>query len=116
VTRSTVRAARRERLCVIALALLTAALFGFTSLEITAAGWFYGDGADHWPLARQRPWSILYRAAPWLSALLVLGGVAALGASGDIRVSDLTRTGVLRHARLRLDLHTGGGQVQLPQP
>jgi hypothetical protein len=33
---------------------------------------------------------------------------------GDIRVSDLTRAGVVRERRPQLDLHTDRGYVQLP--
>jgi hypothetical protein len=33
---------------------------------------------------------------------------------GDIRVSDTTRTGVVRDRRVQLDLHTDRGHVQLP--
>ncbi len=57
-------------------------LFASGSLDIAAARWFYRPAAaDHWPLARQLPWSLVYRAASWITATLVLGAVAVFAAS-----------------------------------
>jgi lipid A 4'-phosphatase len=76
------RPGRREGLCLLAAALLTALLFASGTLDIAAARWFYrADAADHWPLARQFPWPLLYRAATWITASLVIMGLAALAAS-----------------------------------
>jgi lipid A 4'-phosphatase len=76
------RAGRPEALALLAIALLTAAVFAGGALDIGMARWFYRPGAaDHWPLARQLPWSILYRAATWVTAALVIVGLAALAAS-----------------------------------
>jgi lipid A 4'-phosphatase len=69
---------RQERWCLLAAALLTVAVFATGTLDIVAARWFYRpDAFDHWPLARQFPWLILYRAAPWITAALVTVGLAA---------------------------------------
>jgi membrane-associated PAP2 superfamily phosphatase len=66
----------------VALALLTAGLFATGTLDIALARGFYRpDAADHWPLARELPWSLLYRAAPGVTATLVVAGLAALAAS-----------------------------------
>jgi lipid A 4'-phosphatase len=71
-----------ESLCLVAIALLTTLLFASGSLDIAAARWFYRPAAaDHWPLARQLPWSLLYRAASWITATLVIGALAAFAAS-----------------------------------
>ena len=76
------REGRREAVCLAAIALLTAGLFASGSLDIAVAGLFYSPGpADHWPLARELPWSLLYRAAPWVTATLVIAGLAGLAAS-----------------------------------
>ena len=76
------REGRREALCLLAVAVLTATLFAGGALDIAVARAFYHRGPlDHWPLARQLPWSLLYRAAPWVTATLVTAGLAALAAS-----------------------------------
>jgi membrane-associated PAP2 superfamily phosphatase len=63
----------------IALAVAVTVLFAVTPLDIAAARAFYRPNAlDHWPLARELPWSVLYRLAPWITAALVLSGLAAL--------------------------------------
>ncbi len=62
-------------------ALAVTLLFGFSSLDIAAARWFYRPaGTDHWPLAAQAPWPLLYRATPWVTASLVIAGLAMLAA------------------------------------
>jgi membrane-associated PAP2 superfamily phosphatase len=73
---------RREAVCLVAIALLTAALFASGALDIAIASVFYRpETADHWPLAHELPWSLLYHAAPWVTGTLVLVGLAALAAS-----------------------------------
>jgi lipid A 4'-phosphatase len=69
-------------LCLVAIALLTAAVFASGTLDIDVARWFYRPGgADNWPLARQLPWSLLYRSATWITAALVIVGLATLAGS-----------------------------------
>jgi membrane-associated PAP2 superfamily phosphatase len=76
------REARREAVCLAAVALLTAGLFASGTLDIAIARVFYrAETGAHWPLAYQLPWSLLYRAAPWATAVLVVMGLAALAAS-----------------------------------
>lgn len=66
-------------LVLIGLAVAVTVLFAATPLDVAAARIFYRpDPLDHWPLARELPWSVLYRLAPWLTAILVLTGLAAL--------------------------------------
>lgn len=73
---------RREAFWLLGLALATTALFASGTLDIDAAGWFYQRaGADHWPLAQRGPWPLVYRVAPWLTAVLVSAALAALAAS-----------------------------------
>lgn len=68
---------RREAGCLLGAAVATAVLFAPGTLDIAAALWFFRpDAIEHWPLARQFPWLILYRAAPWITAAIL---VAALG-------------------------------------
>jgi lipid A 4'-phosphatase len=76
------RRRRIEAAALGALALLALALFASGTVDIAAARWFYRAGAaDHWPLARQLPWTLLYRAASCLTAALVIAALAALTAS-----------------------------------
>jgi lipid A 4'-phosphatase len=76
------RAGRYEAACWLAVALLTAGLFANGALDMAVAHAFYRpEPLDHWPLARQLPWSLLYRAAPWVTATLVILGLAGLAAS-----------------------------------
>jgi len=71
-----------ETLCLVATALLTVAVFAGGTLDIGMARWFYRpEAADHWPLARQLPWSLLYRSASWITAALVITGLVALAMS-----------------------------------
>ena len=73
---------RREAVCLAAIALLTAGLFASGALDIAIARVFYRSApADHWPLAHELPWSLLYRAAPAVTATLVLAALTALAAS-----------------------------------
>jgi lipid A 4'-phosphatase len=73
--------ARRELAWLLGLAVVATLIFAVTPLDVAAARLFYRPGAlDRWPLARQLPWSVLYRLAPWITASLVLAGLAALAA------------------------------------
>src|SRR5262249_17281468 len=73
----------------------TAAVFSLTRLDIVAARAFYRPGQpDPWPLAHRFPWSALYGAAPWITASLVLAGLAALGAGALRGPGTLRQTGV----------------------
>lgn len=68
--------------CLLVAALLTAAVFATGALDIAAVRWFFRPvGIDHWPLALEFPWLILYRAAPWITAALVTAGLVALALS-----------------------------------
>jgi lipid A 4'-phosphatase len=70
-----------EALILVALALLITALFAATPLDIAAERLFYRAAApDRWPLAGREPWSLLYAAAPWVTASLVIAGLALLAA------------------------------------
>ena len=63
------------------LAVVVTVLFAFSPLDIDVARVFYRSNAvEHWPLARRMPWSLLYAAAPWITASLVLIGLVALAA------------------------------------
>ena len=78
-------AARREGLpgiaLLVALAVAATVVFAATPLDLAAARIFYRSNVlDHWPLARELPWSALYRLAPWITASLVIAGLAALAA------------------------------------
>jgi lipid A 4'-phosphatase len=76
------------------LALVVTLVFDLSSLDIEAARVFYRpDAVDRWPFATQLPWSVLYRAAPWITASLVIAGFVALVA-GLARQQDSLR----RHA------------------
>jgi lipid A 4'-phosphatase len=76
------REGRLEAVCLIALALLIAGLFASGTLDIAVARAFYHrEPPDHWPRAHELPWSLLYRAAPWVTATLVIAGLAGLAAS-----------------------------------
>ncbi|HEY1874051.1 MAG TPA: phosphatase PAP2 family protein [Steroidobacteraceae bacterium] len=73
------REGRLEAVCLIALALLTAGLFASGALDIAVARAFYRpEPLEHWPLTQRLPWSLLYRAAPWVTATLVVAGLAGL--------------------------------------
>jgi lipid A 4'-phosphatase len=61
-------------------------LFGVTPLDIEVARWFYRvDAADHWALARQFPWPLLYGSASWITASLVVIAATALAAGQLLR-------------------------------
>ncbi len=70
-----------DALIALLLCVLATALFAGGGLDLAAARIFYrADGSNPWPLGGQMPWSLLYRMAPWITASLVLGGLAALAA------------------------------------
>lgn len=71
-----------EAICLVTIALATTVLFASGLIDIAIAGWFYRpDATEHWPLAHEFPWPLLYRAAPWITASLVVLSLAALAAS-----------------------------------
>jgi lipid A 4'-phosphatase len=75
------RWSRHELVVWLALAVAITLLFAVTPLDVAAGRVFYRpDALNHWPLANRLPWSILYRAAPWITASLVLGGLAGIAA------------------------------------
>src|SRR5438270_1792058 len=77
------------------LAVAATIVFAATPLDLAAARAFYRPGAlDPWPLARELPWSLLYRLAPWLTAFLVIAGLAALAAGVARGRGDWRRQGV----------------------
>ena len=76
----------RDFLLFIALCALATALFALTPLDIASVRVFYRpDDVNHWPFATRVPWSVLYRLAPWVTASLVLAGLAALAAGVALR-------------------------------
>ncbi len=73
---------RRAALWLLALAALVTLLFAVTPLDIQAARIFYRpQEPDHWPLAAELPWSVLYRLAPALTVTVVLAGLGWLAAA-----------------------------------
>ena len=90
------RQGRLEAVGLAAVALLTAGLFASGALDIAVARiFYYPEPLDHWPLARELPWSLLYRAAPWVTATLVIAALAALAASLPRARHDWRRAAVL---------------------
>jgi len=77
---------QREAWCLLAAALATGVVFATGTLDIAAARWFFRPGeSDRWPLAREFPWLIFYRAASWITAALILTGLAAFALSFTTR-------------------------------
>jgi lipid A 4'-phosphatase len=71
-----------EALCLAAVALAATVIFANGALDIAAArAFFRPDAADHWPLAREFPWLLLYKAASWITASLVVAGLGAFALS-----------------------------------
>ena len=67
------------------LAVLVTLVFAVSPLDIAAARLFFRpEAVDHWRLAKDLPWSVLYGAAPWLTASLVILGLVGL-AVGALR-------------------------------
>ena len=90
------REGRLEAVCLLALALLTAGLFASGALDIAVARAFYRpEPLDHWPLTHRLPWSLLYRAAPWVTATLVVAGLAGLALGFRSARRDWRRAAVL---------------------
>jgi len=92
---ASLRARRREWLPEAALltilAVIATLVFTFSALDIEAARLFYQPQTlDHWKLAKDLPWSLLYRAAPGITASLVVTGLIAL-AAGTLRRRNLWR-------------------------
>jgi lipid A 4'-phosphatase len=86
---------RTEAIVLIALAAAVTILFAATPLDLVAARFFYRPGAiDPWPLARQLPWSVLYELAPWVTASLVLAGLAGVAAGALTKRDDWRRQAV----------------------
>lgn len=84
-----------EAIVLVAIALFVTLLFAFSPLDIAAARVFFRpEAVDHWPLAKQPPWSMLYGAAPWITASLVIAGLATLGAGFVYRRGMWRRHGV----------------------
>jgi lipid A 4'-phosphatase len=80
-----------EAMLLVALAIVVTVLFAVTPLDVEAARFFYRpDSPDHWPLARQLPWSFLYELAPPITALLIILGVVGLVA-GYLRRREVWR-------------------------
>jgi membrane-associated PAP2 superfamily phosphatase len=89
-------AARAEAIGLLAVALLATALFASGALDIAAARAFYDpEPLDHWPLTHRLPWSLLYRAAPWATAVLVVAGLAGLALGRNSARPEWRRAAVL---------------------
>jgi len=89
-------AAGAEAIGLLAVALLAIGLFASGALDIAAARAFYDPvPPDHWPLTHRLPWSLLYRAAPWATATLVVAGLAGLALGGHGARPEWRRAAVL---------------------
>lgn len=87
---------RRGAILLLAAAIVSTALFAFTPLDLDAARLFYDPHSlNHWPLASRMPWIVLYRAAPWLTAGLLVWGLAALARGIAKRDDTLRRHGIV---------------------
>ena len=124
--------------CLLAAALVTAVVFATGTLDIAAARWFFRPAAaDHWPLAEEFPWRVLYHAAPWITALLILAGLAAFALSLTRRLRHWRGAAILvllavvigpglignavlkdhwRHPRPRDLIELGGSMGYVPSP
>jgi lipid A 4'-phosphatase len=70
---------RYDAIALVAIGALLTVLFVSTPLDLAVARFFYSpDATEHWPLGKQAPWSVLYRAAPWITAALMLAGLGVL--------------------------------------
>ncbi len=82
---------RREGLVLLGLAAVAAIVFTATPLDLAASRAFYHpDRPDPWSGSSWLPWALLYRAAPWITASLVLLGLLAT-AYGALRNRDAPR-------------------------
>jgi len=71
-----------ELVVLLTAALLTVVVFALTPLDLAVARAFYRPGAPNsWPLAERPLARLLYGAAPWVTASLVLVGLAMLATS-----------------------------------
>ena len=96
---------RAESICLVTIALVTAVTFASGFIDITIASWFYRpDAPDHWPLAQQLPWPVLYRAAPWITASLVILGLAALREGVTEAASVFKRRGLIEYRRGKIQI------------
>lgn len=127
-----------EAWCLTVAALATSLLFASGTLDTAAARWFFRpDAADHWPLAQRFPWIILYRAASWITASLLVAGLSALvlsltprrrhwrGAATLVLLSVVIGPGLIgnavlkdhwRHPRPRDVIELGGSMHYVPSP
>jgi membrane-associated PAP2 superfamily phosphatase len=70
---------RYDAIVLVGIGALLTVLFATTPLDIVASRLFYSpEPTDHWPVAKQVPWSLLYRSATWITASLLLAGLAGL--------------------------------------
>jgi lipid A 4'-phosphatase len=68
----------RDLLLLAAIGAAITLLFANGALDLATARLFYSPAEDHWPFGAEMPWSLLYKMAPWITASLVLGAMAAL--------------------------------------
>lgn len=81
-----------DALVALALGALATAIFMSGGVDLAAARVFYRPHAGNpWPLGDRMPWWLLYRMAPWITASLVLGGLAALALGYRRRHAGLRR-------------------------
>ena len=86
---------RRDLVVWLALGAAVTAIFAATRLDFAAGSIFFRPNPlDHWPLAKRLPWSVLYRSAPFITAALVLAGLAGLAAGLARRRDAWRRYGV----------------------
>ena len=87
---------RSEAICLVGLVRATAVFFYSGTIDIAVARQFYNpDPEDPWPLAREFPWPLMYRAATWITASLVILGLAVLATSLAPARRNLRSLGVL---------------------
>jgi membrane-associated PAP2 superfamily phosphatase len=101
------------------LSILVTLVFAFSPLDTVASRLFYRpNAADHWRLAHDLPWAVLYRAAPWITASLVLSGLGGL-AVGMLRPGLLINAVFKDHwdrPRPREVVEFGGPLQYVPAP
>jgi len=86
---------RRDLVVFLGLCATATVVFAVTPLDIVASSVFYRpDALNHWPFATRFPWSVLYRLAPWVTASLVLAGLAGLAAGVARRREEWRRRAV----------------------
>jgi membrane-associated PAP2 superfamily phosphatase len=84
-----------ETIGLVALALLATLPFWWSSLDLTIAGWFYrsAERSNSWLLGEMGIWRFFFFAAPWLTIVLGLLGLATLA------------IGILRHEKIRFRVY-----------